>query len=715
MAHTGVPAIFTPALVALSLLLDPPVQDADAPQLDTVEVRSTRLRRVDPFRQPASLSVIDLDGDSNRPQLQLSEVLGAVPGVLARERQNLAQDTQLAIRGFGARSTFGVRGVRLYADGIPATLPDGQGQLAHFSLLGGERVEVLRGPFSALYGNSAGGVVLIESAGGSERTQARALASVGSHHSSTLGVQLRGSSEQLALGYNLAALRFVTDGYREHSAATRELLNLKLELGESSDTRQFKLLLNHFRAPQALDPLGLTAAQVQADPRQAPLAQQFNTRKTTAQDQLGLVWDEQLTANQRLQLSGYAGRRAVEQYLSVPVAAQANPLNSGGVIDLQGDYSGGDLRWSFDGAWAERKLQGAVGLNYEQLRQQRRGYENFVGSGASSELGRRGALRRSELGEVSSTDVYAQLWWELGPRWAMLGGLRHSEVDFDTQDYFITTRNPDDSGAVRYSRSTPVLGLSWAVRPDLNLHVSAGRGFETPTFNELSYRADGGSGLALDLDAASSRNLELGGKWRDSSGRRLEVALFRAHTDNEIAVARNVAGRSSFRNVGRTRRQGLETALTLPLGEAWSAELAYTRLDARFSDAITRCDSNGCAGTDTLVAAGSRLPGVPRDQGQLRLQWSEGDFSSALELVGVGAVTVNDAGTQGAAGYALLNLELARSWSLSAGDLRSYVRIDNLLDHRHIGSVIVNEGNGRFFEPGAQRSFWLGAQWRWRD
>src|SRR5204863_1963465 len=112
---------------------------------------------------PASIDRIYGDEiREDRGQVNLSESLGRVPGIVVQNRQNYAQDLQIQSRGFGARSTFGVRGIRLVADGIPATMPDGQGQASTFALGSAERIEVLRGPFSALYGNASGGVIAVD-------------------------------------------------------------------------------------------------------------------------------------------------------------------------------------------------------------------------------------------------------------------------------------------------------------------------------------------------------------------------------------------------------------------------------------------------------------------------------------------------------------------------------------------------------------------------
>jgi len=696
---------FVPSCALLSAVLLPNLAQAapapdDAPpveRLPTVQVQAARVQQVEDVDLPASITNVWLDDDGNGTLAQLSEALGGIPGVVARDRQNYAQDTQLSIRGFGARSTFGVRGVRVLVDGVPATMPDGQGQLSHASLLSAQRVEVLRGPFSALYGNSSGGVVQVWSAEGAADDPWRLRLDTGSDATVSAGAQLRG--QQGPIRYNVAANHFRTDGWRQHSAARRESLNARL--GTDVGGGQLDLVLNYFDAPDAQDPLGLSRAQVNADPRQATaVAEQYNTRKSVRQAQAGLVFTRSDGAH-TWRAMGYAGQRSVEQYLAIPPAPQASPLHAGGVIDLDGDYGGVDARWSWHGQWAGRPLDLVIGANADRQAQDRRGYENFVGD----QLGIKGRPRRDQADRVENLDQFAQAWWQWAPRWSLLLGVRHSTVRFRSNDHYITASNPDDSGSRRYDATTPVAGVVFRATEAWRLYASAGRGFETPTFNELGYRADGQAGLALDLSAARSRNLEVGSKWHAQSGAQLEAAVFRADTDDELAVASNLGGRSTYRNIGRTRRQGAEASYLQPLGAQADLALAYTWIEATVRDpyALT-------AGT---VAAGSRLPGVPRQQWNARLQYRPGPWQWAAEVVASSDTVVNDLATERAPGYALLNLEAARRWRLAQGTLRAFARIDNVLDQRYIGSVIVNDGNQRYFEPGPDRRYSVGLQWQW--
>lgn len=686
------------ACALLVALLAPAAAAQESVQvLPEIVVTATRSPQA-AFDVPASINAVSISADDAR--IKSSDYLLQVPGTLARDRQNYAQDEQISIRGFGARATFGVRGVRLYTDGIPATMPDGQGQTAHFNIASAERIEVLRGPFSALYGNSSGGVVQLFTAEGATPAQWNVTAGGGSDGARLARISGRGV-ERIG-SYSVEASYFGTDGYREHSAAERFLTHARLgfQLGNGGT---LTLLANGFDMPLADDPQGLTAAQVQADPRQAaPSAKQFNTRKTVRQDQGGAIY-EQAIGNSQLRLLAYGGQRAVLQYLSVPVAAQASPLSSGGVVDLDSSYGGADARWSWRGALVGRPLEVTGGLSYDRQNQQRRGYENFVGS----ELGVRGNLRRDERNQVYNFDQYLQGEWQLATRWFASAGVRQSEVRFKSEDRYINDTNPDDSGRRGYAASNPVAGLSFCPDDRWRLYASYGRGFETPTFNELAYRPGGETGLNFDLPAARSNNFELGARHRYDGGGALELAVFDARTRDELVVFSNMGGRSTFQSAGRAQRRGLELGWRHPLASQWTAALSYTWLQAQF-----RSDFSNCATPETCtIPSGTAIPGVPRSHAYGEIRWTQPStgWRLGLTLQALDQVPVDDAGTQHAPGYALWGLDAA--YSRSGSGLSGFVRMQNLLDQRYIGSVIVNESNGRYFEPGPGLGFFAGLQY----
>ena len=678
-----------------------------AAPLPTVVVTATRTEQP-AYEVPASIDAVEIDAEPDTAGVNLSEYLELVPGVLARNRGNYAQDEQISIRGFGARSTFGVRGVRLYVDGIPATMPDGQGQVSHFNLDSAERIEVLRGPFSALYGNSSGGVIELFTADGSDPAQVD-LSLIGAGHGfSRASVNARGVAG--AFDYNAAFTHFRTDGWRDHSAARRESGNAKLAW-TIGDGGHLTVVANTLSMPEAQDPLGLTHEQFDADPDQvAAVAELYDTRKSVRQDQLGAVWEQTLGHGHGLRMLAYAGEREIVQFLSVPVFAQANPLHSGGVIDLGSEYAGSDLRWTFKGELAARPFEVAAGVTWDRQRQHRRGYENFVGDA----LGVRGTLRRDEIDTVRNADQYAQATWQLAQDWSLSAGLRHSEVRFDASDRYVTAANPDDSGRVDHTATTPVAGLLWRAHPRAHLYASWGRGFETPTFSELGYRADGGAGLAFDLDPARSDNTEIGVKLRPADGIEANLALFHAETRDEIGVATSAGGRTTYRNIGEARRRGAEVALLVRMAREWNLQLAWTRLDARFRTPFVVCDSTPCTTPDVPVAAGARIPGIPSSMLSVALRHGgERGWRASLQGDYRSGVIVNDRGSDAAPAYAVFAASLGYAFELDRGRLDAFARIDNVFDRRYVGSVIVNDGNGRWFEPAAGRTLMVGFDWRW--
>jgi iron complex outermembrane recepter protein len=630
------------------------------------------------------------------PMVNLSEALVQVPGLVVNNRGNYAQDLQISSRGFGARAGFGVRGVRLYSDGIPATGPDGQGQVSHFDIAAAERVEVLRGPFSVLYGNSSGGVIALFSA-----PPKQAQAEVGLDAGSFGLVQGRVAlALPLAGGFStrLSASQLQLRGFRPQSEAHKT--QLALRVGWQGEADAVTVLVNHLDQP-AQDALGLTRAQFELGPDQtAQVALDFNTRKTTEQSQAGVSWRHRFAdgALRETQLALYAGQRSVVQWLAIPAATQAPARHGGGVIDFDRTYSGADAR----ARWSLGPLELVTGVALDEQHDDRRGYENFTGAAPNQVLGVTGRLRRDEVNRARSLDGYAQGELMLpGLPLQLVGGLRSGRVELSAADLFLA--NGDDAGRRAYRYDNPVLGLRWALAPGLNVHASVARGFESPTLGELAYRADGSGGFNTTLQPQTSRQGELGLKWRGGAFA-LETALFETRTRDEIGVATNSGGRSAFQNVGRTLRRGAELGLAWRPAGAWRAQLSLSRLSARYEDSFLACAAVPCTAPTVPVPAGNRVAGAPRGSAWAELVWA-GWGEWAVEARGMGRSAVNDRNTDFAAGHALAALRWGTTYALGGGmKLELLARVDNLFNRRHVGSVIVGEANSRFFEPGAPRS-----------
>lgn len=677
---------------------------ADA-SLDTVVVTgSTRERRL--TEVPYAITSVGSEALRNSgPMVNLSESMARVPGLVVANRNNYAQDLQISSRGFGARAGFGVRGLRLYADGIPASMPDGQGQVAHFDLAGAERVEVLRGPFSALYGNSSGGVIALFSKPVRER-QFELGVDAGSFGLRQGRVSV---AAPLGEGFELSAnlSRLSIDGFRPNSAADRQLATVRLGWTGAQDR---VVLTVSDQNQTAADPLGLSRAQFEADPDQTTaVATQYSTRKTIRQTQAGASWTHQFRDAgplARTQLSGYTGSRGVTQFLAIPTTTQANVRHGGGVVDFDRQYDGVDARalWHWD------TVDLTTGVNIERQTDERKGYNNYTGTAAApTALGVVGTLRRDELNRADTREAYAQADWAFATDWQASLGVRNGRVRMRGQDAYLS--NGDDSGALDYRYTNPVAGLRWRASSALTLHAAASRGHESPTLGELAYRPDGTSGFNTDLQAQTSRQVELGAKWREG-GLALDATVFRIDTDQEIGVATNAGGRSSFRNVGRTERWGAEFGAGWRIRPGLRAQLAVTLLHAQYTDSFRACTGIPCTLTattnTTTVPAGNRIAGTQPASAYAELAWAapwSPDAEAAVEWRAQGRTVVNDTNTDHAAGHGLVNLRYSQRWPVdAAADLQLLARLDNVAGRRVVGSVIVNDGNGRFFEPAAPRN-----------
>ncbi|MGB5079652.1 MAG: TonB-dependent receptor [Burkholderiales bacterium] len=662
-----------------------PGESAAGPSIVVTATRSER----DSFDLPVSIDRIDPEAiREGRPMINLSESLPRVPGVVVQNRQNYAQDLQISSRGFGARTAFGVRGVRLYADGIPATSPDGQGQTSNFDPGSAERIEVMRGPFSVLYGNASGGVIQIFTEDGPAEPTLTLDGASGSYGTTRSAIKFGGRAGALnAIG---GASHFSTNGYRDHSAAEKDLGNAKLKLALGEDTRA-ALILNAVRL-SAQDPAGLSRAQFEQDPRQVnPTVILFNARKDVVQDQLGATVEHRLSSSDGMRLAAYGGARQVEQFLAF---GGGGALASGGVVNLDRFYYGLDLRWSRATNFLGRSFTLTLGSDYDDQKERRRGYINNNGVV--------GGLQRDEDDTVRGTALYAQADWKFAQDWSAFAGLRYSRVSFISSDYFITGTNPDDTGSIKFKNTSPAAGVVYSVAPSLNLYGNIGRGFETPTFAELAYRPDGTTGLNFDLRPSTSVNAELGAKAYLAGGQRLTFAVFHIDTKNEIVVDTAAGGRTTFKNAGRTERNGAELSWQARALDALDLLAALSYVDARYRDEFT---SNG-----VTTGAGNHLPGVPRRTvyGEARWAPSGRGFSTALELRYSDRIYTSDANAEWADSYAVANWRIV--FEQRAGDWRvsEFLRVENLFDKNYVGSVIIGDANGRFFEPAPRRNLIAG-------
>lgn len=625
---------------------------------------------------------VQVASDEQIPGLRTdsAELLQGLPGLQADSRSNYAQDTRVTLRGFGARSAFGVRGIDLQIDGIPLSMPDGQGQLSSVLLDEVSRVELLTGPVAALYGNGAGGVIALQTRA-PERTSVTTSLSAG--EAQRQRISLKGQWREGNTGARVQTSRFTTDGDRPHNSAER------LHAGGSFyhtgvNGLETVVRLDASRDPLLQDPLGLSPEDWREDPRQGnPRAETFNTRKEVRHRQ-GSVTLRQPRGERRWQAAAWRGQREVNQWLAFPGEAITS---SGAVIDLTRDFAGANASLTWDLALFDTTASGTLGAEWAQQKDRRKG---FVNDGGQS-----GELRRDELGRVDSQDLYAIVQWQFAPRWELLTGARQSWLDLEVDDYFIvppegdSPGNPDDRGRRDYREASGAIALSYELAPQWEVSASAGWGFETPTLTEMAYQNEG-TGLNTALDPARNRQQEL--NLHRHGALSLTLSLFGIDSRDEIVVDQSEGGRTTYRNAAGTEREGLEVSGRLPIHTALQARYSATWLDAEY----TRGEH-----------AGNRLPGIARTQAYAQLDWQP-LHSPLATITGMlryrGDVTTGDDNRDVAPSAITLDIALASEHRWHEVELSSWIRLANVTDETYVGSVIVNQGNGRSFEPAPERS-----------
>ncbi len=666
-------------------------------KLDTIVIEATRTDR-DVMSTPASAYYLTQEPQKGM-NVNLSETLKGVPGLQLNNRENYAQDLQISMRGFGARSSFGVRGVRLYVDGIPATMPDGQGQTSNIDLNSLDHIEVLGGGLSSLYGNSSGGTILTTSREGQGDDSITLGYSGGSENKGQANVVLQGGAKNAnEPSYILSSSYFDTDGFRDHSGANKILSNAKLtwDLDDGSKINW----INNYVKIEADDPGGLKKEDWKTNPKQvAGNVSKYNARKEIEQVQTGLTWNKPINDVNEIYAMVYAGQRSVTQYQSIPDTAQGGVNHAGGVIDFDRNFYGTDIRWTGKDVLPDLKL--IAGIAIDGMTEDRYGYKNFIGS----TLGVKGEKRRDEDNTLWNLDPYLQASYTLNQDWNLDAGLRYSNVHFKTEDKFLS--NGDNSGKTTYEKLLPSVALSWKIVPELMAYASYAQGFETPTFTEMAYPASD-SNKTLDLRAAESDTYEIGLKSSNYLGD-FTMAAFHTVTQDDIVSAENIYGRGTFRNADQTVRQGLELSWNKNLWHDLTAQASYSYIDAKFDADIPEIlDDKGDVKVEKIFK-GNYIPGIAKNQAFLSLGWKpENGLRAGVDVRYSDKIYVDDKNSDSAPSYVVAAANIGYNWTVNDWAFNTFARVDNLFDKDYSGSVIVNESNSRFFEPAEGRNWSAG-------
>lgn len=661
--------------------------EAEPPALDPIVITGTRIER--PLAEtPAGVAIVSEDAiRDGRQGLQLDEALARVPGLFLQNRYNFAQGQRLSLRGFGARAPFGVRGIRIRADGFPETLPDGQSQVGMIDLDSAVRAEVLRGPSSVLYGNAGGGVVSVETANGRDHPGTMLRAIGGGDGFRKIHARNGGASGDL--DYHAAISHLDYDGRRDQSAVRKTLFNAKLGW-EPGENQRLEAVLTVLELPEAEDPGGLSLNQLRADRQQATdTARALDAGQDVAQQRLGLTYRHGLTADAALVARAFLTRRDFEQILPFFFPGAEN------LVGFERDFHGASAELRGSLALGGRPARYTLGVEAQRQRDDR--YRQSI-----DDQGTRSDLTQRERQEATVVAGFGQLDIDLVPALTLSLGTRADRLRLAIDDRLL--EDGDDGGARDFDELSGSVGLLWRMRDGLHAYANVATAFEAPTFTEFA-RPDGGAGFNPDIEPQESVNREIGLRNAPTAALHFDVTLFSVRTDDEITPFER-DGRTFYRNAARTDRDGVEAmAIWRPLPPLrLTASYTYARL--RF-DRFTTADGTDLSGND--------LPGVPRQNAFVEAAWYGASHFAAIDAQFTDSRYAENANALNVGGYALLNARAGTRLAFgSDAELELFAGVNNLLDRDGIANLRVNANEGRpidergFFEPLPGRHLYAG-------
>jgi iron complex outermembrane receptor protein len=640
-------------------------------------------------RAPYAVSALGLrEIQAGRPGMNLAEALVAVPGVQVDNRYNYALGERISVRGFGARAQFGVRGVRVLVDGIPATLPDGQTTLNHVDVASLGRIEAVRGPASAIYGNASGGVLQLETAVPPDaRLEQRVRFTAGEGGLTRLQSQTGGQlgADERPVGYFLNVSRLDFGGYRQYSEAN----NLVLSSGVSFGTERTSVkVVAHGADYDAQNPGSLSDSLLRADRDQAVarnVAQQAG--EEGRHGEVGASLRQALGSGELLVSAWGIGRK-----LDNPIPAT--------IIDLRRRTGGARAAYGAQLALGSVPVQWAVGGELQAQRDNRVNYANQGGT--------RDTVTLEQLERVTTAAAFARVSGDLTQRLTVLAAARVDRARFAVDDRHVTPSDPDDSGERTMSAVSPSLGVSFAVGGGATLYANVATAFETPTTTELANRPTGAGGFNPELDPQRTVSVEAGSTVQLGRRGLLQLSAYEARIRDAL-IPFEVEGapdRQFYRNAGSAVHRGVELGLTVLLLPDVTLRSAYTYTNARFDDYTV----------DGTSYKDNEVPGVAPQRLDAVLSYSRSDGTLGglfldLEERYVSDVPVNDANTSGTASpaFAITNVRVGFDRvRIGGAELAPFVGVTNIFDREYNTSVTVNAFGQRYYEPGPGRAVYAG-------
>ena len=644
-------------------------------ELDEIEVTATRLDST-LLRSSRSVSVVGKDEIQNATQLlAMDEVLAGVPGLYMQNRYNFSQDLRVSLRGFGARSAFGIRGIKVIVDGIPETLPDGQAGVDSIDLGSASRIEVIRGPSSSNFGNASGGVIAIETETGTDPGFVQTTIATGDLGYSKFQLKSGGKTENMNYLINFSKQEL--DGYREHSVSEGSLMNAKFGFNLSEIDR-LKLSLNYTDQPKSQDPGGINLSQVNTDRKSARDRNlSYDAGESLNQKRIGLVYERDHSD----------GLLTVRNYYVTRDFSNKLPFKNGGSVNIDREFYGFGMQYQFGESLPEN-FSLTMGFDTDRQDDDRKRFNN--------DSGKLGSMSFDQQEKVNSNGLFVQSRYDVG-NWSISSGIRYDEVKFDITDRFLS--NGDDSGEIEFDAVSPSFGLNY-VMENGSIFTSISSSFETPTTTELANPNASGGFNAL-LKPQEAKNIEIGYKSVKNNIYH-EIAVFNIDLNDELVPyeLEEFPGRTFYSNVGKSSRKGVESLVSWSVKPNLTVDASYTYSDFSFDSFIDKNNKD---------FSGSKLPGLPESFAYFGIRFeNENGLNMNFNLNYSGDLFANNANSVKVQAYTVSNFRL--SYNINKGDWKilPYMGINNIFDTEFNSNIRINAFGSRYYEPAPERNSYLG-------
>ncbi len=628
---------------------------------------------------PASVSHIGKEKiQLGTEQIGLDESMSQVPGVFFLNRYNYAQDLRVSIRGFGARSSFGIRGVKIIVDGIPETLPDGQGSIDGVDIGSIYKINVIRGPSSSLYGNASGGAILIETERGSKLPFIELRNTYGDFNLNKQQFKIGG--ETANLNYLLNISNTSVDGYRENSEFENKQFNGRFEYSLSGKS-SIVSTIHHTDQPLANDPGGITAGDVTINPRQARSQNlNFQAGEKVKQTRLGLVYKTQLDKSRAIEVRTYNTNRDFSNKL---------PFQNGGIVNLDRSFYGGGLKYTEEGNLGKYQNRLLLGIDFDRQDDNRSRYNNLLGVKGTQ------TFQQNEL--ITSLGAYFQNETKLNDIVEITLGIRHDDVAFDVTDKFLA--DGDDSGKINLNEFSPMAGISLKANSNTNIYATASKAFETPTTTEFANPS--GGGFNQTIKPQKSTSYEIGIKTFNNKYS-FEAAIFQTNVKDELTPFEDSEqpGRTFFTNAGSSDRHGLELTSIRRFYDRLEFSTTYTYSDFKF---------NHFRNADGEIYDGKRIPGIPKNLLNFNLSWSnESGAYANLDTTFTGEFYADNGNQTKVDSYTVSNLRLGKNFIRNDLDIGFYLGVNNIFNEKYNSNIRINAYGNRYFEPAPKQNVFFG-------